>query len=590
MSIGIIADTVEGTLPELMEVIASTSISDFINKNMIFSSSALGLTKDSIELFELVEERAKQIDPQAQCTFVGEDSRERVAALRTGWGVCPHPLLVQDVLAGDSLNYIKLVAKDDLEKPWRDRLRNLSIVPLHTSGIDGRVLYGIVPRRKVAPIVNQLFDVQLFGAPDEPLSTDLFFLKDDLATETGYLSVDGQSASLIEANESSGWIHGATDEGLLVALPGDRSVEEFHFEHARHGHNLKLIPDLSLLEPFGSGPNFREASWLTLGTTEPRLSDDELQIFSKITASEIKSALDRYAGFEPLSDEDNQPVASRHVHSSDNTRTVAQLAKDFQKLGGDNLSVNIHSFTHEGQTLSNVVAELPGDNGREFVLVTAHLDSTAANSPPYEPSNDPAPGADDDASGVAGVLAAAKAILSLSTLQNPKRSFRFVLFNAEEHGLVGSNAYARDAAAAGDGIVAVFQMDMIGYNKVPPRSFEIHVGFRSSSDVEARSKLLAKRIHSLRETVSSNLEAPQIYPGKDGIDPADGRSDHASFQQRGYAACVASEDFFVGPNQNSPAPEDNPNYHKSTDTFVDSEYAADITRVVAAAAWVSARD
>src|SRR5262249_29448909 len=71
-------------------------------------------------------------------------------------------------------------------------------------------------------------------------------------------------------------------------------------------------------------------------------------------------------------------------------------------------------------------------------------------------------------------------------------------------------------------------------------------------------------------------------------DPAAGRSDHASFQAHGYPACVVSEDFFVGPGPDAPVPEENPNYHRPGDTFVDEVYAADITRAIAAAAWTTA--
>ena len=75
--------------------------------------------------------------------------------------------------------------------------------------------------------------------------------------------------------------------------------------------------------------------------------------------------------------------------------------------------------------------------------MTAHLDSTAAQSLPYDEATDPAPGADDDASGVAAVLALAEGFAALAATSPPARTLRFVLFNAEEEGLVGSRAYAR---------------------------------------------------------------------------------------------------------------------------------------------------
>ena len=136
-------------------------------------------------------------------------------------------------------------------------------------------------------------------------------------------------------------------------------------------------------------------------------------------------------------------------------------------------------------------------------------------------------------------------------------------------------------------IVAVFQMDMVGYNKVPPRAWEIHVGYSGSSDVEGRSLELAKLMSKLSFRVSPLLDWPQIYTSDspDG-DPAEGRSDHGPFHACGYAACVSSEDFFVGPESASAEPEENPNYHKRGDTFIDADFAADIARAIAATAWV----
>lgn len=224
------------------------------------------------------------------------------------------------------------------------------------------------------------------------------------------------------------------------------------------------------------------------------------------------------------------------------------------------------------------------------MLVTAHLDSTAAFSEGFDPVRDPAPGADDDASGTAAVLAAARALRSLLPGRRPNRTLRFVLFNAEEHGLVGSKAYARDEAALDTAIVAVLQMDMVGYNRVDPRTYEIHAGFLPSPDVQDRSLVLAERVARCAAKVSPDLPPPQVYASRSVAerDPAEGRSDHGSFHLVGYAACALSEDFFAGPHPDTGPYEPNPHYHQREDTFVDPTYAADIARAVAAAAWASA--
>jgi hypothetical protein len=342
------------------------------------------------------------------------------------------------------------------------------------------------------------------------------------------------------------------------------------------------MPDMSLLEPFGQAPNTRAAYWLGASMAEPEITDEEKKILNqRITPEGIRYYLDRYTGMTEL--DGLGKISSRHIQNPDMSRVILALVNDLEKIGDGNFLMEVHLFHHEGKTLDNVQAELRGESD-ELVLVTAHLDSTAAFSHrpgSYDPVKHPAPGADDDGSGVAAVLCVAEALRELGTLKKLKRTVRFVLFNAEEHGLIGSKAYARDQAALETPIVAVFQMDMLGYNKAEPRSFEIHVGNTkpNGEEVQARSRVLAERIVQLNASISPDLGPIQIYADRN--DPAAGRSDHASFQERGYSACLVSEDFFIGPGTAEAEP--NPNYHKETDTFVDYHYVADIGRSVAAA-------
>ena len=79
----------------------------------------------------------------------------------------------------------------------------------------------------------------------------------------------------------------------------------------------------------------------------------------------------------------------------------------------------------------NVIAEIPGtDLASEIVIVGAHLDS-------WQPGT----GAQDNGTGVASVLEAARAIKALN--HPPRRTIRFILFGGEEEGLLGSTAYTR---------------------------------------------------------------------------------------------------------------------------------------------------
>ncbi len=103
--------------------------------------------------------------------------------------------------------------------------------------------------------------------------------------------------------------------------------------------------------------------------------------------------------------------------------------------------------THfETRSSSNVVATKRGTSRPdEIVVVGAHYDSVPGS-----------PGANDNASGVAAVLEAARVVAGTGT----PRTVQFVLFSGEELGLFGSAAYASEHRA---GVVAMVNLDMVGW-------------------------------------------------------------------------------------------------------------------------------
>jgi hypothetical protein len=523
--------------------------------------------------------------------YVGEDAKERATAATTGMAVCPHPLLAAEVAKGAALSFAVVTASTSATpERWRLLLRQAGALPLHLAGRGGRTVYAILPSPGARILVDAQLDVHRLGAVNLPLRSDLYLVRDDVSARSGFLQPYGQSSELLDSSDTADWLLSASAHGLVLAIPAGESIERVHFTSALHGHTLKLRPDPSLLdlEERAAATAMPESFAAALGL--PTLDSEERAVLrDAVSADAVRTLVSRYAGAEPLGDDHSPPnIVSRHVHRTpDNERAVLAAARELGAIPG--ISAVLHAFDHEGVRLFNVEASLPGMRD-EWVLVTAHLDSTAASDRPYNPASDKAPGADDDASGMAGVITAARAVAALAAAQRPARGIRFVLFNAEEHGLVGSKAYAREQAARGAAIAAVLQMDMIGFNRQPPPTFEVHAGFKRSAAVEDRSLQLASFLAQVATSVSPELSAAQIYPAVAGEDDeADGRSDHSAFQEVGYCACVACEDLFIGPLSDSPEPEGNPQYHRKADTFVDEHYAAAIARAVAAAAWLSAR-
>ena len=90
-------------------------------------------------------------------------------------------------------------------------------------------------------------------------------------------------------------------------------------------------------------------------------------------------------------------------------------------------------------TAFNVVATLPGsDPNAGYYVLCAHYDATAVRSIGWNWREDPAPGADDNASGVALVMESARALSG----QTFPWTIKFIAFSGEELGLFGSRAYA----------------------------------------------------------------------------------------------------------------------------------------------------
>lgn len=104
----------------------------------------------------------------------------------------------------------------------------------------------------------------------------------------------------------------------------------------------------------------------------------------------------------------------------------------------------------------NVVGERLGyERPDEIVIIGGHYDSYSDQRPWV------APGADDNASGTATAMAAARAFREFAF----KRTVRYLAFGDEEAGMVGSAAYANYCAAKGENIIAVLNADMVAYDE-----------------------------------------------------------------------------------------------------------------------------
>ena len=251
---------------------------------------------------------------------------------------------------------------------------------------------------------------------------------------------------------------------------------------------------------------------------------------------------------------DGAPIRSRNIHHPDHRRARAWLRTELEAIDG--LMVWDESFDAEGETgLGNLVADLPGAiPTTPWIIVGAHFDSTASRTPDWRAETDPAPGADDDASGVSAVLAIAELLAS----ELHEGNVRFVLFDAEEEGLIGSDLHA---AAYGEADIALMlSLDPIGHN--PGDAGYLWVSYDPRWP-DASEALVA---------TGDALGTPLVLQPIDGalLGANSQRSDHAPFWNAGHPALHLAS---------FPQP---PDYHEVSDTLdvVDTAFTAEVAALV----------
>ncbi len=225
----------------------------------------------------------------------------------------------------------------------------------------------------------------------------------------------------------------------------------------------------------------------------------------------------------------------RGTSGAEHDLAMDNIAGFFDDYG---LTVTLEPFTYYGATYYNVVGTKTGTlyPNQEYVL-GAHYDSV--NNP----------GADDNASGVALVLEAARIISQYDS----DYTIRFIAFSREEQGLIGSAAYV--SAHSGDTILGMIAADMVAY------------------DPSTDNALLYGR-NPLKTTLG---DAINMY--SNGLTYTDGgwngQSDHGSFDDVGIQNCLLIEGEVWS----------NPYYHTQQDSFeqagnLNFPYATKMTRSV----------
>jgi Zn-dependent M28 family amino/carboxypeptidase len=257
-----------------------------------------------------------------------------------------------------------------------------------------------------------------------------------------------------------------------------------------------------------------------------------------------------------------------YLYPANLDRAAAYIGGELERAGG---RVAEQPFDAGGRTYRNVTAAF-GPEAGERIVIGAHYDAAG----PY-------PAADDNASGVAGLIELA----GLLGRSPPPVRVDLVAFTLEEPPFfrtahMGSAVHAHSLRLQGVRVRAMISLEMIGYFSDEPGSQQFPIGLLRAFYPSRGNYIIVvgrmgegRLVRRIRRAMASaspldvrSINAPRWVPGVDF-------SDHASYWNAGYPAAMITDTAFYR----------NPHYHTARDTPATLDYArmADVVRGVYAA-------
>ncbi|MCL1125810.1 M20/M25/M40 family metallo-hydrolase [Shewanella surugensis] len=212
---------------------------------------------------------------------------------------------------------------------------------------------------------------------------------------------------------------------------------------------------------------------------------------------------------------------NRYYNSTQGVSAAQWVGDTWSQLSSNESWASMSYFPHASWSQDSVVLTLTGSEmPDDIIVIGGHLDSISNSG---SGNNMQAPGADDNASGIATLTEVIRVFMTQGI--QPKRTIKFMGYAAEEVGLRGSGEIASQASSDNDNVIAVMQLDMTGY-----------IG--SSEDIVFMDDYTDSGLNAyLMSLLDTYL--PNVNYGSDSC--GYGCSDHASWHNLGYPASMPFE-------------------------------------------------
>ena len=243
---------------------------------------------------------------------------------------------------------------------------------------------------------------------------------------------------------------------------------------------------------------------------------------------------------------DMSNFANRYYRTTNGANASNWLAQKWTSMAAGRSDISVSQYTHSGYNQKSVIMTINGtDNASEVIVMGGHLDSINMSG---NGETSRSPGADDDASGIASLTEAVRAMIAAG--YKPRRTIKIMGYAAEEAGLLGSKDIAANFKANNINVVGVLQLDMTNYRG-------------SAKDVWIYTDYTDSQQNTFLASLMSTYQ-PSVTVGYSSCGYA--CSDHASWQNQGFPASIPFETLMG---------EDNPYIHTANDTYANSGNQAD---------------
>jgi leucyl aminopeptidase len=222
---------------------------------------------------------------------------------------------------------------------------------------------------------------------------------------------------------------------------------------------------------------------------------------------------------------------TRYYTSQSGVNAVNYWLGQYRNFVRGRTDIEVNSFTHTWAQPSVIARIIGTTKPDEVVVLGGHIDSTA--------SGGTAPGADDDASGSSTVMEVFR-VLAENNFRS-ERTLEFHAYAAEEAGLLGSQAIARNYANNGINVVAMLQFDMTGYvgSSTTPT-----IGVVTDYTNPALTAFIRKLVTTYTDLGFTNTACGYAC------------SDHASWYREGFTDAFVFESTFANSNPYIHTPND----------------------------------